>query len=88
MVGIIKETIQYMWRSEKNRLFMVLTTSLVFIYSLFILPNISGETEIELDAFEREMNGNVVQFEDALDSGLILPNMLTGTSAYSMQRNE
>lgn len=88
MVGMIKETIQYMWRSEKNRLFMVLTTGLVLIYSLFILPNISGEAEIELDAFEREMNGNVVQFEDALDAGLILPNMLTGTSAYSAQRKE
>lgn len=88
MTGIIKETIQYMWRSEKNRLFMVLTTGLVCIYSLFILPNISGEAEIELDTFERAMNGNVVQFEDALDSGLILPNMLTGTSAYSVQRNE
>lgn len=88
MVGIIKETIQYMWRSEKNRLFMALATGLVVIYSLFILPNISGEAEIELDAFEREMNGNVVQFEDALDSGLILPNMLTGTSAYSVQRRE
>lgn len=88
MVGMIKETIQYMWRSEKNRLFMVLSTGLVLIYSLFILPNISGEAEIELDAFEREMNGNVVQFEDALDAGLILPNMLTGTSAYSAQRKE
>lgn len=88
MVGTIKETIQYMWRSEKNRLFMMVTTGLVLMYSLFILPNISGEAEIELDTFEREMNGNVVQFEDALDAGLILPNMLTGTSAYSMQRNE
>lgn len=88
MVGIIKETIQYMWRSEKNRLFMILTTGMVFIYSLFILPNISGEAEIELDTFEREVNGNVVQFEDALDAGLILPNMLTGTSAYSAQRQE
>lgn len=88
MIGIIKETIQYMWRSEKNRLFMMVTTGLVLVYSLFILPNISGDAEIELDAFEREMNGNVVQFEDALDAGLILPNMLTGTSAYSMQRNE
>lgn len=88
MIGIIEETIQYMWRSEKNRLFMALATGLVFIYSLFILPNISGEAEIELDTFEREMNGNVVQFEDALDAGLILPNMLTGTSAYSVQRRE
>lgn len=77
-----------MWRSEKNRLFMILTTTLVLIYSLFVLPNISGEQEIELDAFEREMNGNIVQFEDALDAGLIVPNMLTGTSAYSAQRKE
>lgn len=88
MLGIVEETVQYMWRSEKNRLFMVLATGLVFIYSLFILPNISGEAEIELDTFEREMNGNVVQFEDALDAGLILPNMLTGTSAYNAQRQE
>lgn len=88
MVGISKETIQYMWRSEKNRLFMALALGFVFIYSLFILPNISGEAEIELDALEREVNGNVVQFEDALDTGLILPNMLTGTSAYILQRKE
>lgn len=88
MVGTIQETIQYMWRSEKNRLFMMVTTGLVLVYSLVVLPNISGETEVELDAFEREMNGNIVQFEDALDAGLILPNMLTGTTAYSAQRKE
>lgn len=88
MLGIIKETIQYMWRSEKNRLFMGLTAGFVVIYSLFILPKVSGEAEIELDMLEREMNGNVVQFEDALNDGLILPNMLTGTSAYTTQRKE
>lgn len=85
---LIKETLSYMWRSEKNRLFMGLATVFVFIYSLFILPNISGENEIELDALEREMNGNVVQFEDALTDGLIVPNMLTGTSSYQVQRKE
>ena len=34
------------------------------------------------------MNGNVVQFEDALNEGLIVPNMLTATSAYDSQRQE
>lgn len=82
------ETIKYMWRSEKNRLFMVLTTAFILVYSLFVLPNVSGDQEIELDAFEREMNGNIVQFEDALDAGLIVPNMLTGTNAYNVQRRE
>lgn len=88
MITTIKETVKYMWRSEKNRLFMILTIILVFLYSLVILPNISGDNEIDLDAFEREMNGNIVQFEDALDAGLIIPNMLTGTSSYSEQRKE
>lgn len=88
MLVVIKETIKYMWRSEKNRLFMAITTGLVLIYSLLILPNISGENEIDLDALEREMTGNVVQFEEALNDGLIVPNMLTGTSSYSIQRKE
>lgn len=88
MKEVIEETIKYMWRSEKNRLFMIVTTALVLIYSFFILPNISGDNQINIDGLEREMNGNIVQFEDALDDGLIVPNMLTGTSAYISQREE
>ncbi len=88
MTQVIKETLRYMWRSEKNKLFMVLSTTLVLLYSLFILPNISGEKEIDLKALEREMNGNVVQFEDALKDGLIVPNILTGTTSYSTLRKE
>lgn len=88
MQGVVVETLKYMWRSEKNRLFMLITSILVLSYSLFILPNISGEAEVSIDGLEREMNGNIVQFEDALNEGLIVPNMLTGTSAYNSQRQE
>src|SRR5690625_5241752 len=88
MWQVIKETTQYMWRSEKNRLFMLITTALVIIYSFFVLPHISGEKEVDIEMLEREMNGNVVQFEEALNEGLIVPSALTGTTAYSNQRNE
>lgn len=77
-----------MWRSEKNRLFMGITTALVILYTLFVVPNLSSEQEINIDHLEREMAGNVVQFEDALDRGLIVPSTLTGTTAYSNLRRE
>lgn len=88
MKQVIKETVKYMWRSEKNRLFMAITTALVVIYSLFVLPNVSGEKEINVEMLEREMAGNVVQFETALAEGLIVPNVLTGTTSYFSLRSE
>src|SRR5690625_979642 len=88
MTQVIKETAKYMWRSEKNRLFMVLSTALVLVYALFVVPNISGEEEIDTDMMEREMVGNVVQFENALDEGLIIPSVMTGTTAYNTLRRE
>ena len=88
MKQVFKETIKYMWRSEKNRLFMVITTALVLLYTLFIVPNLSSENEINIENLERDMTGNVVQFEGALDEGLIVPSALTGTTAYSSLRQE
>jgi len=88
MKQVVKETAKYMWRSEKNRLFMVVTTALAFIYTIFIVPNLSSENEVNIDNLERDMSGNVVQFEEALDSGLIVPSALTGTTAYNDQRRE
>jgi hypothetical protein len=88
MNQVIKETIKYMWRSEKNRLFMAITTALVIVYSLFVLPNVSGENEVDIEMMEREMAGNVVQFETSLDDGLIVPSSLTGTTAYFELRRE
>ena len=85
---IITETVKYMWRSEKNRLFMTLTTALVLIYSLFIVPKISGDNEVDIEMMEREMTGNVIQFEESLEEGLIVPNVLTGTTAYDQWRRE
>lgn len=82
MRQVIKETTKYMWRSEKNRLFMGLTTILVLLYTLFVVPGLSGEAEMNTAHLERDMNGNVVQFEQALNDGLIVPNALTGTTAY------
>lgn len=88
MKQVIKETLRYMWRSEKNRLFMIITTALVLLYTLFVIPRLSGENEINLDNLERDMAGNVVQFEQALSDGLIVPNALTGTTAYNNLRRE
>lgn len=88
MTQVIRETVKYMWRSEKNRLFMALTTALVLIYSLFLVPKISGDIEVDIEMMEREMAGNVIQFEEALDEGLIVPNVLTGTTAYDQWRRE
>lgn len=88
MKQVVKETTKYMWRSEKNRLFMLLATALVLLYTLFVVPNISGENEIKLEDMERDMMGNVVQFEEALETGLIVPSSLTGTTAYSNLRQE
>src|SRR5699024_12400781 len=73
MTQVITETVKYMWRSEKNRLFMTLTTALVLIYSLFIVPKISGDNEVDIEMMEREMTGNVIQFEESLEEGLIVP---------------
>jgi len=88
MKQVVKETMKYMWRSEKNRLFMVVTTALVILYALFVVPNLSSENEVNIDNLERDMTGNVVQLEEALDSGLIVPSALTGTTAYNNQRRE
>lgn len=88
MKQVIKETVKYMWRSEKNRLFMFISTALVILYTVFVLPNISGENEIDVEMLEREMSGNVVQFEGALDEGLLIPSIMTGTTAYASQRQE
>lgn len=88
MKQVFKETIKYMWRSEKNRLFMVITTALVLLYTLVVVPNLSSENEVNMANLERDMTGNVVQFEDALDQGLIVPSALTGTTAYNNLRRE
>lgn len=86
MKQVINETFQYMWRSEKNRLFMFMMTVITLAYSLFVLPNISGENEVDLKDLEREMSGNVVQYEEALEKGLIVPSALTGTTSYFQER--
>lgn len=88
MTEVIAETIKYMWRSEKNRLFMIISTALMLLYTFFVLPNVSGENEINIENLETEMTGNVVQFEGALDQGLIVPGALTGTTAYIEMRRE
>lgn len=88
MKQVSKETIKYMWRSEKNRLFMGITTALVLLYTLFVVPNLSSENEINMAHLERDLTGNVVQFEGALDQGLIVPSALTGTTAYNNLRRE
>src|SRR5699024_12249002 len=62
--------------------------ALVLIYSLFIVPKMSGENEVDIEMMERVMTGNVIQFEESLEEGLIVPNVLTGTTAYDQWRRE
>lgn len=88
MKQVIKETTKYMWRNEKNRLFMVITTALVLLYALFVVPNLSSEDEMNIENLERDLSGNVVQFEGSLNDGLIVPSALTGTTSYSQLRRE
>ncbi len=88
MKQVVKETVKYMWRSEKNRLFMTITTALVLLYTFLVVPNLSSEQEINIEHLERDLAGNVVQFEDSLDQGLIVPSALTGTTAYNNLRRE
>lgn len=82
------ETYRYMWRSKKNRLFMIIAFALVIFYVLILLPHSSGPNEVDVEALERDMYANQQQFADRLDNGLTAPSLLTGTNAYHLARNE
>lgn len=77
-----------MWRSKKNRLFMILSFGFILIYTLILLPNISGPNEVDVEALERDMYANQQQFEDRLESGMTAPSVMTGTNIYEVAHNE
>lgn len=85
---IIKETLKYMWRNKKNRLVMVLSLGVVLVHSLFILPNLTEDFDVDVAQLERSIVSNQQTFEDRLETGQTLPSFFTGTSAYQQARNE
>lgn len=85
---VMTETVKYMWRNKKNRLFMVVSLGVVLFHTLFILPNTPGLNEVDIVQLEREMLGNEQTFEDNLAQGATVPSAFTGTSAYEAAVNE
>ncbi|MEC6748287.1 hypothetical protein VXN63_06995 [Marinilactibacillus sp. XAAS-LB27] len=85
---VVFETIKYMWRSKKNRLFMILTLGVMLAYSVVLLPNTAGLEEVDVQQLEREMLGNEQTYKDALVKGQTVPTVMTGTSAYEAARTE
>lgn len=85
---VFTETIKYMWRNKKNRLFMFITVGVVLVHVFFILPNTPGLNEVDVVQLEREMLGNEQTFEDNLAQGQTVPSAFTGTSAYEAAVNE
>lgn len=88
MKEVFIETYKYMWRNKKNRLFMTIAFVFIILYILFILPNLAGSNEVDIEALERDMYANQQQFEDRLNNGMTVPSLLTGTNAYYLARNE
>lgn len=85
---LITETVKYMWRNKKNRLFMMVSLGIVFCHAVFILPNIPGQNEVDIEQLEREMLGNEQTMEDNLAEGRTVPSIMTGTSAYEAAAND
>ncbi|MFC6463653.1 hypothetical protein ACFP65_01355 [Marinilactibacillus sp. GCM10026970] len=85
---VVFETIKYMWRSKKNRLFMILTLGVMLVYSIVLLPNTAGLEEVDVQQLERELLGNEQTYKDALLKGQTVPAVMTGTSAYEAARTE
>lgn len=84
----IEETIKYMWRNEKNRLFMGLMLILMLVYVLLFAPDFNSQHDLNVDDLEYEMTGNAVQAQNAKENGFIVPSIMTGTTAYIEQKHE
>jgi len=84
----IEETVKYMWRSQKNRLFMAISIGAMLVYVLLFAPNFNSYQDINLDDLESDMAGNIVQTEYSKREGYIVPSSYTGTTAYIEQQNE
>lgn len=84
----IEETVKYMWRNEKNRLFMGLMLTLMLVYVLLFAPDFNSQHDLDMEALQVEMRGNGIQAESAKENGYIVPSIMTGTTAYIEQKHE
>lgn len=85
---VMNETFKYMWRNKKNRLIMLIAFGGMLLYSVFILPNVQGINEVDVQQLERELASNQQTFEDRLETGQTISSLFTETSAYEVARNE
>ena len=81
----VQETIKYMWRNKKNRLFMSIMLVLMVVYVIVFAPHFNSEYDLDMDELHTEMLGNQAQAESAKANGLITPSIMTQTTAYIEQ---
>lgn len=81
----IEETVKYMWRNKKNRLFMSIMLVLMVVYVIVFAPHFNSEYDLDMDELHTEMLGNQAQAESAKANGLITPSIMTQTTAYIEQ---
>ena len=84
----IEETAKYMWRNQKNRLFMGIMLVLMVVYVLIFAPHFRSVYDMDMAQLEIEMIGNGVQADNAKKNGLIVPSIMTQTTAYINQEYE
>lgn len=84
----VEETVKYMWRSQKNRLFMGLMLVFMVIYVLVFASGFNRHHDLDVESLEVEMTGNKVQAEHAKENGLLVPSIMTKTTAYIEQEYE
>lgn len=84
----VEETVKYMWRNKKNRLFMGIMTALMLIYVILFAPDFNSHHDMDMEDLQYEMTGNAVQAQSAKEKGYIVPSIMTGTTAYIEQQHE
>lgn len=84
----MEETVKYMWRNKKNRLFMGIMLGLMLVYVIGFAPDFNRENDLDMLNLETEMIGNGVQADSAKRNGHIVPSIMTGTTAYIQYAHE
>lgn len=84
----VDETLKYMWRNEKNRLFMGILLVFMLLYSIFLAPDYNSHQDINMDELEVEMIGNGIQADNAKANDLLIPSGMTGTTSYIQQKSQ
>jgi len=79
------ETIKYMWRNAKNRLFMVILTLLMLIYVFLFAPDFNQQFDVDMNSLENELVGNITQAQHAKEEGWLEPSIMTSTTTYHEQ---